>query len=458
MIVAASPRTLRLLGTIEGIEVVPLEQVPQQNFDVYCPLLSLPRAFGTRLDNIPAQVPYLHADPSETARWNEQIGGGAFRVGIVWAGNPATVRDRFRSPRLSSVAPLFSTPGVDFVVLQVGPGRSDCDAMPLPPHVLDLGNEVTDLTDTAAIMAGLDLMISSCTGPLHLAGALGVPTWAMIPFAPHFPWRLEHTDTAWYPTMRLYRQEQFGQDWSGVVGRIGVDLVAMAQSKLDLQRTAAPPRDVPPASATKATSDGSLGQTIGLPRQQAPETEGFNELAHCRGALMLFNRNDIHIGACLRKYGEFSYGESKLFRQRNYFLRFQRLKATSSYYIVTNDLTNVCPTPSLCAEPTFAVRHGQVTLSLSVAATSALVCPDGGPADVREIIGRSVFKVPTGHTDEHRAATVAAPIIAELQDRIRSARDAGKRLEQVTAEISPNATGRNGRLTLRRPRSRGSPM
>ncbi len=341
VIVAASPRTLRLLGTIEGIEVVPLEQVPQQNFDVYCPLLSLPRAFGTRLDNIPAQVPYLHADPSETARWNERIGGGAFRVGIVWAGNPATVRDRFRSPRLSSVAPLFSTPGVDFVVLQVGPGRSDCDAMPLPPHVLDLGNEVTDLTDTAAIMAGLDLMISSCTGPLHLAGALGVPTWAMIPFAPHFPWRLEHTDTAWYPTMRLYRQEQFGQDWSGVVGRIGVDLVAMAQSKLDLQRTAAPPRDVPPASATKATSDGSLGQTIGLPRQQAPETEGFNELAHCRGALMLFNRNDIHIGACLRKYGEFSYGESKLLRQRNYFLRFQRLKATSSYYIVTNDLTNV---------------------------------------------------------------------------------------------------------------------
>ena len=314
VIVTASPPTRRLLETIAGIEIVPARDVPQQDFDVYCPLLSLPRAFGTRHDRISAQVPYLRADPSETARWNRRIGGGALRVGMVWAGNPATLRDRFRSPRLSSVAPLFSAPGVDFVVLQVGAGRNDCDADPLPPHVLDLGKEVTDLADTAAIMAGLDLMISSCTGPLHLAGALGVPTWAMIPFAPHFPWRLERTDTPWYPTMRLYRQEQFGQDWSGVVARIAVDLVALAQSKLDLQATTQAPPDVPPASATAAITSGSLGQATELPAQQTPETGGFNELARCRGGLMLFNRNDIYIGAGLRKYGEFTGGEARLFR------------------------------------------------------------------------------------------------------------------------------------------------
>ena len=80
-------------------------------------------------------------------------------------------------------------------------------------------------------MSGLDLMISSCTGPLHLAGALGVPTWAMLPFAPHFPWLLERSDSIWYPTMRLYRQEQYGLDWTGVVGRIAADLAGLSQSR-----------------------------------------------------------------------------------------------------------------------------------------------------------------------------------------------------------------------------------
>jgi hypothetical protein len=198
--------------------------------------MSLPQAFATRLDSIPAAVPYLYADPGEQARWDRRIGGDRLRVGIVWAGNPAVKRDRFRSPGLPSVAPLFSLPGIDFVVLQVGPGREDCDANPLPPHVLDLGKEISDLADTAAIMSGLDLVISSCTGPLHLAGALGVPSWAMIPSAPHFPWLLERTDTLWYPSMRLYRQEQPGRDWSGVVGRIAADLTALARSKVSRPR------------------------------------------------------------------------------------------------------------------------------------------------------------------------------------------------------------------------------
>lgn len=230
VIVAAHTPIHRLLATIDGITIVSI-QAPLPDFDVHCPLMSLPRMFGTRLDNIPAPIPYLHADPREQLRWSKRIGGNALRVGIVWAGNPATMRDRFRSPGLSSVVPLFSVPGVDFVVLQVGPGRRDCDQNPLPANVLDLGKEVADLVDTAAIMAGLDLMISSCTATLHLAGALGVATWAMIPFAPHFPWLLNRSDTAWYPTMRLYRQEQPGKSWSGVMERISFDLGALAQSR-----------------------------------------------------------------------------------------------------------------------------------------------------------------------------------------------------------------------------------
>jgi tetratricopeptide (TPR) repeat protein len=227
VIVAACPAMYRLLQTIEGITVVSIEQVPLPAFDVYCPLLSLPRAIA----GIPACFQYLRAEPAARALWGERIGCGTLRVGVVWAGNPVTKGDRFRSPGLGGVEPLFSVPGVEFVVLQVGPGRGDCDDRAWPPHVRDFGGEVSDLADTAAIMANLDLVISSCTASLHLAGALGVRTWAMIPFAPYFPWLLESETTPWYPTMRLYRQQRPGQDWSDVVARIAGDLAALAGSR-----------------------------------------------------------------------------------------------------------------------------------------------------------------------------------------------------------------------------------
>jgi FkbM family methyltransferase len=319
VIVAVHPSMCRLLETIEGVTIVSIRDVPLPDFDVHCPLLSLPRAFATRLDSIPAAVPYLRADPAEQARWDRRIGGNAPRVGIVWAGNPATKRDHFRSPGLASVAPLFSVPGVRFVVLQVGPGREDKDARPLPAHVLDLGEEVADLADTASIMSGLDLMISSCTAPLHLAGALGVQTWAMIPFAPYFPWLLGRTDTPWYPSVRLYRQEQPGQDWSGVVDRMVVDLTALARPSQSR------PGRVSTKSHQTATAEDSCHVAApeqppvtgtSMSRLQMPfrEAGGCNELAPCRGGLMLYNRNDTYIGASLRKYGEFSGEETALFR------------------------------------------------------------------------------------------------------------------------------------------------
>ena len=320
VIVAAQTPMRRLLQTIEGITIVPMRQAPLQVFDVHCPLLSLPRAFATELHSIPVEVRYLHAEPAGRARWDSRIGGDALRVGIVWAGSPTTKRDRFRSPGLGSVAPLFSVAGVDFVVLQVGAGRADCDTYPLPAHVLDLGREVTDLADTAAIMAGLDLMISSCTGPLHLAGALGVPTWAMIPFAPHFPWLLDRTDSVWYRNMILYRQDQPGQDWSVVVSRIASDLAVLAGSR---QPAAGSRREFIPTGHTNRAPLGAtplaatpLAATPGaaIPGAATPGAGGCNEIAACRDGLMLFNRNDIYIGASLRKYGEFSGDETELFR------------------------------------------------------------------------------------------------------------------------------------------------
>jgi predicted O-linked N-acetylglucosamine transferase (SPINDLY family) len=230
VILAAGAATRRLLSSIAGVTVIAPEEIAGRSFDVHCALLSLPQVFGTLIDTIPTGIPYLQVDPLETARWAARIGGDAPRVGVVWAGNPATKRDRFRSPRLRSLTPLFNVPGITFVSLQMGAGRGDLAQTPLPAQVVDLGEEITDLADTAAIMAGLDLVISSCTAPLHLAGAVGRPTWAMIPFAPHFPWLLDRTDSPWYPSMRLYRQTQMGTDWSSVVDQITVDLSALKSS------------------------------------------------------------------------------------------------------------------------------------------------------------------------------------------------------------------------------------
>ena len=224
VILAVHPPLRRLFSEFSDITLVSLDTVPLPPFDVHCPLLSLPLVFGTTAENIPGGVPYLHADPDAVDRWRARIGGDKPRVGIVWAGNPTQGGDRFRSPRLATVLPLFDLPNVTFVALQVGPGRQDLATHVLPPNVLDLGPEISDLADTAAIMAGLDLVITSCTAPLHLAGALGVPTWAMIPASPHFTWLLGRADSVWYPTLRLYRQEKFGTDWSGVVAAIAGDL------------------------------------------------------------------------------------------------------------------------------------------------------------------------------------------------------------------------------------------
>ncbi|HLN22713.1 MAG TPA: tetratricopeptide repeat protein [Patescibacteria group bacterium] len=228
VILAVQPSLVRLLRPLAGVEVIALDDQSLPPFDVHCPLLNLPGVFGTTLDSIPAALVCLRPDPAAIARWRGRVSGTGLRVGVVWAGNPEQRGDRIRSPRLAAMAPLFAVPGVTFVALQVGPGREDMTATPLPGQVTDLGEEIADMADTAAIMAGLDLVITSCTAPLHLSATLGVPSWGIIPFAPYFPWLLERPDSAWYPSLRLYRQDQPGCDWSGVMQRVAADLAALA--------------------------------------------------------------------------------------------------------------------------------------------------------------------------------------------------------------------------------------
>jgi hypothetical protein len=211
------PSAIRLIGRGEPLPPV----------DYYCPLLSLPLALNTRLDTIPAQVPYLAAESERVAHWLERLRAlPGLRVGIAWQGNlevEKLIWARGRSIPLTFLEPLAHLPGVQLISLQKGPGTEQLRDVPFGGRIVDLGVELDRgpdaFLDTAAVMAGLDLVISSDTSVAHLAGALGRPVWVMLAASPEWRWGLERRDSPWYPTMRLFRQTA-DRDWTVVVAAI----------------------------------------------------------------------------------------------------------------------------------------------------------------------------------------------------------------------------------------------
>jgi ADP-heptose:LPS heptosyltransferase len=193
------------------------------DFDLYCPLLSLPAAFGTELDTIPADVPYIRPYQERLAKWGGRLADNSrMRVGICWAGNGAHGNDRKRSIPLDRLAAILSLPSVDFFSLQKDVG--DAQAAILREYgVVALGQDFTDFADTAAAIALLDLVISVDTSVAHLAGAMGKGIALLIPFSPDFRWLLDRTDSPWYPTMRIFRQSQIG-DWDAPVAQLRDEL------------------------------------------------------------------------------------------------------------------------------------------------------------------------------------------------------------------------------------------
>jgi tetratricopeptide (TPR) repeat protein len=193
-------------------------------FDFHCSLMSLPTLLGTRIDSIPAAVPYLRADSGRTRQWRERLPRDTFNVGIAWSGKTTHVNDHNRSMTLDTFRAI-EVPGCRFVTVQ--PQLRDVDAATLAawPQALDFGSELRDFADTAALVEALDLVISVDTGVAHLAGALARPLWILLPHAPDWRWMLEREDTPWYPTARLYRQSS-ARDWAGVLARVRNDLAA----------------------------------------------------------------------------------------------------------------------------------------------------------------------------------------------------------------------------------------
>ena len=220
VIVEVQPQLKMLLSGLEGATKVIGRGEELPPFDFHCPLLSLPLAFKTRPETIPAKTPYVAASADRVAAWASQLpNSGMPRIGVVWGGNPEFEGDKTRSIGLAPLVPLLSTSGFQFVSIQKDLLPGDLEILRDHPQVTHLGNKLADFSDTAAVMSLLDLIISSDTAPIHLAGALGRPAWVLLQRTPDWRWMLERDDNPWYPSARLFRQPTAG-DWASVVEQV----------------------------------------------------------------------------------------------------------------------------------------------------------------------------------------------------------------------------------------------
>jgi len=217
VILAVAPPLIRLMQTLDGVdEVVAAGSLPP--FDVFCPLASLPGVFDTRLETIPAGIPYLAADPEAGVK-PRRLSSRHLQVGLAWAGNPGFIHDRARSIDAVEFRGLEEVAGVQFHSLQK-------DSEP-PFPMMDRMAGMTDFADTAALIAGLDLVITVDTAVAHLAGALGKPVWLLSRFLGCWRWLKDRSDSPWYPTMRIFRQERQG-GWAPVLASVRSELANLS--------------------------------------------------------------------------------------------------------------------------------------------------------------------------------------------------------------------------------------
>jgi Flp pilus assembly protein TadD len=223
VLVEAEPNLMPLMATLPGISRVVSDREPYPDHDLRCPMMSMPLAFGTTMETIPAEVPYLRADPARVSDWRDRLSDlRSRRIGLVWGagariGDAEMVSIELRkSLPLVALGPLADVAGCDFVSIQYGPALKQA-ASPPPGMVLhDYSGHIKNFSDTAALMENLDLVISVCTSTAHLAGALGRPVWLLNRFDTDWRWFFDRTDSPWYPTMRIFRQPKSG-DWASVV-------------------------------------------------------------------------------------------------------------------------------------------------------------------------------------------------------------------------------------------------
>jgi hypothetical protein len=227
VVVQCPPTLARLFATVAGVSevIVGGSDTTLPPFDTHAPLASLPHLLGTTLETIPNSVPYVKADPPAVKVWRKRIDseGDGLKVGLVWAGNQKP--DPARTCPLAEFAPLAQLEGVRFYSLQKGPFAADAAQPPAGMHLTDLSPDLNDFADTAAASEALDLVIAVDTSVAHLTGALARPVCTLLPYLADWRWLIDRSDTPWYPTVQLLRQEGPGE-WPEIIERLQVALIS----------------------------------------------------------------------------------------------------------------------------------------------------------------------------------------------------------------------------------------
>ena len=207
---------LNLLQGLSGVSNIIVKGSPLPPYDYHCPLMSLPMVFKTDLDSIPHAQKYLTADADKLRRWTRKLGEKTKpRIGLAWSSISGFPDNKSRSVPLSEFLEALPESGFEYICLQKEICASDATTLKSRPDIRWFGEEFNDLSDTAALIETLDLVVSTCTSIPHLSAALGKPTWILLAYIPDWRWLLDRDDTPWYPSVRLFRQEKIG-DWQTV--------------------------------------------------------------------------------------------------------------------------------------------------------------------------------------------------------------------------------------------------
>ncbi len=226
VVLECQPELKGLMQRVAGVQHAVAQGEALPAFAAHAPLMSLPGIFGTTLDSVPWNGPYVHAEAQRVLHWRDRLAG--FKVGLVWAGRPQQWDDRKRSISLPMLAPLAQD-GVTFYSLQKGEAAGQAAAPPAGMRLIDLSARMQDFSDTAALASLLDLVITIDTSVAHLAGAMGLPVWVLTAHAPDWRYHIGREDNPWYPTMRLFRQERDG-DWSGAISAVADALARLVRT------------------------------------------------------------------------------------------------------------------------------------------------------------------------------------------------------------------------------------
>lgn len=230
------PPLVKLLASLTAIdEIIAFDQdLSSLIWDFWTPLLSIPYHLETDIESIPAQIPYLYVADEELNKWRILIPKRGLNIGLVWKGNPLFENDSERSlPALNTLTPLWAVSGVNFISLQKDAGAEVFDHVLGDNEIINLGQQLKDFSDTAAVIESLDLVISVDTAVAHLAGALGKPCWVLLPhYKPDWRWMKDRSDSPWYPTIRLFRQTGRGL-WADTINEVSEALKLLVETSVE---------------------------------------------------------------------------------------------------------------------------------------------------------------------------------------------------------------------------------